>query len=134
MQPAATAAAGQHQPGAHAGDNAAQQAAGEHVVHNGRGGDGDQAQEESIGGGNNQRVAGEDLAQGAVGQEQQGDIQGVVDQSRDIEAEGVQPQDHQDRGPQQLAEAHHSAGNQAQGHHEEVDAHGVDQRAQRGHG
>lgn len=129
MQSAATAAAGEHQSGAYAGDNAAQQTAGEHIVHKGLGRDGDDTEEDGICGGDNEGIAGEDLAQRAVSQQQQGNIEGIENQSRNIETEGVHPQQHQDCRTDQLAEAHHAAGNETQGDNKEIDAQGINQCA-----
>ena len=55
VQAAAAAAAGQHDTAADAGQNAAQQAGGQIVVHNGSAGDGDDAVKQGIGHGADQR-------------------------------------------------------------------------------
>ena len=106
---------------------------GQHVVHDGRGGDGNDAEEEGIGRGTDHGVAEEGSSQTAVGEDEQGDIQRVVDQARQVEGQGSDAQKAQDAAPQQLAEAHHSAGNQPRGHHEQVDSDGIDARAQDGY-
>ena len=90
-----------------------QQAAGEHVLHDGRGGDGHDAEEDGIGGGTKKGVAEKHVPQGAVGDDKQRDVQYIIDNAREVEGQGLDAQQCQQNAPQQLAEAHHAAGDQS---------------------
>lgn len=126
---AQTAAAGERQAAAQTADDAAHQTAGEGVVHQRHGGNGDQAEEQGTGGGADNGVAQKDLSQGAVGDQQQGDVQGVVQDAGEIKAQALPVQGHQHQGPDELADAHQAAAVQAHGNDEQIHAQRVDKSA-----
>jgi hypothetical protein len=70
------------------------------------------------------------VPQGAVGDDKQRDVQYIIDDAREVEGQGLDAQQRQQNAPQQLAEAHHAAGDQSRRHHEKVDPDGINECAQ----
>ena len=107
--PAAAGAAGEHDPTAQTYDCAAQQAAGKHVPYQGLGRDRCQAEGQTVDR-DAQEAAGEKFpAQGPEGQQEDGDIEQVVENTGKIVAVG-DAQRLVDQRPDQLAHAQDSTG------------------------
>ena len=113
IRAAAAGAAGEHDAAAQPHNGAAQQASGEHILHQRRGRDGDQAERQGVNRQGDEAAAQEILAQRAKGQQENGNIEHIVENTGEVipvgDAEGLI-----DQRPDQLADTHNPAGVQVQ--------------------
>ena len=124
--------AGQHHAAAHAHEDAAQQAGSQGVLHDGGGGDGHDGVEEGARHRADQGPQGHAPAQQPPGVDEDGDVDEEVEDTGHVDGPQLKVQPAEEQRPQDLAEAHQAAGIEAQGHDEEVHAHGAEQRAENG--
>ena len=105
VQSAAAAAAGEDDAAAQPGEDAPQQAGRQVVVHNGLGGDRDDAVEEGVGDRADDGPHRQAPPQIPVSHDQQGDIQQEIENARDVVCTEAQPQIGLKQGADQLAKA-----------------------------
>ena len=129
---AAAAPAGQHDAAADAGEDAAQQAGGQVIIHNGGGWDGDDAVKQGVGHGADDGLCHQAQAQGFVGEQQDGDVYQEVQDTGDVVSAEGHTQQRLQKGTDELAHAHDAAGVKVQRDDEQVQRGGGDQLAHHG--
>ena len=132
VQSAAAAAAGEDDSAADPGEDAAQQAGRQIIVHNGLRGNGNDAVKNRVGYRTDDGPHRQSPAQVPIPDHEQRDVQQKIEDACDVVGPEAHAQEVLQQRSHQLAEAQQAAGVQAQGDNEEIQRRGRDQLAQHG--